>query len=82
MSYWAATVITSLVTVIPTGNDVLSMLWGAPIIAQSTLTRFMALHYLLALVVLALAAVHMIAVHYTGSSNPTLTQALDKVPFV
>lgn len=73
MSYWAATVITSLVTVVPTGGDVLACLWGAPIIGQPTLTRFMALHYLLALVVLALAAVHMAAVHYTGSSNPLLT---------
>lgn len=42
----------------------------------------MALHYLLAIVVLALAIVHMVAVHYTGSSNPLLTNSVDKLPFV
>lgn len=42
----------------------------------------MALHYLFALITLALVVVHMVAVHYTGSSNPLLTQAVDKVPFM
>lgn len=32
MSFWAATVITSLVTVIPAGLDILGGLWGGPII--------------------------------------------------
>lgn len=82
MSYWAATVITSLVTVAPAGADGVSLLWGGPIIGQPTLTRFMAFHYALALVALALAAVHIVAVHYVGSSNPTLTQAVDKAPFM
>ena len=82
MSYWAATVITSLVTVVPGGGDLLAMLWGAPVIGQSTLTRFMAFHYLLAIVVLAFVVIHLVAVHYTGSSNPLITQAADKIPFM
>ena len=82
MSYWAATVITSLVTVVPTGSDILGLLWGAPVIGQSTLTRFIAFHYLLALVTVALVVTHMVAVHYVGSSNPIVTAAVDKVPFM
>ena len=82
MSYWAATVITSLVTVVPGGSDLLVMLWGGPVIGQATLSRFICLHYLLAIISVALVVVHLLAVHYTGSSNPLATAAVEKAPFM
>jgi ubiquinol-cytochrome c reductase cytochrome b subunit len=71
MSFWAATVITSLVSVIPTiGNDILIYLWGGYGISQPTLTRVYGLHYLMPFIILFLFGLHMIFLHNTGSNNP------------
>lgn len=71
MSFWAATVITSLVSVIPTiGNDLLIFIWGGYGISQPTLTRVYGLHYLMPFIILFLFGLHMIFLHNTGSNNP------------
>jgi len=71
MSFWAATVITSLVSVIPTiGNDILIFIWGGYGISQPTLTRVYGLHYLMPFIILLLFGAHMIFLHNTGSNNP------------
>jgi quinol-cytochrome oxidoreductase complex cytochrome b subunit len=71
MSFWAATVITSLVSVIPTiGNDILIFIWGGYGISQPTLTRVYGLHYLMPFIILFLFGLHMIFLHNTGSNNP------------
>ena len=51
-------------------------------IGQATLSRFICLHYLLAIISVALVVVHLLAVHYTGSSNPLASAAVEKAPFM
>jgi len=73
MSYWGATVITSIATAIPyIGDDLVEWIWGGFAINGSTLTRFYTLHFLLPFVILALSLVHILLLHAAGSSNPLL----------
>ncbi len=84
MSYWAATVITNFLTVIPViGKDVVYWVWGGYAINNSTLNRFFSLHYLLPFVIAVFALYHIYTLHKTGSSNPLgiRTSKLDKINF-
>lgn len=70
MSYWAATVITNFVTVIPVvGKDIVYWIWGGYSINNATLNRFFSLHYLLPFVIAVLSAYHIYQLHKSGSSN-------------
>lgn len=71
MSYWAATVITNLLSTIPfLGGDIVQWVWGGFAVSNPTLTRFYALHYLLPFVVVALVVLHIFYLHISGRSNP------------
>ena len=71
MSYWAATVITSLVSVVPIfGNHLLVLIWGGMGIEQPTLTRIYGLHFFLPFVILGFVFVHILILHKHGSNNP------------
>lgn len=71
MSYWAATVITSLFSAISLiGQSIVTFLWGGFTVGDPTLHRFYALHYLLPFVILAVVLLHLIALHRFGSNNP------------
>ncbi len=71
MSFWGATVITSLFSAIPVvGQSVVDWLWGGFSIGNPTLNRFFALHYLLPFVIVAVVALHVVALHVHGSNNP------------
>ena len=70
MSYWAATVITNFITVIPfIGNNLVSWVWGGFSINNATLNRFFCLHYLLPFIIIVFLFLHLISLHKTGSSN-------------
>ncbi len=70
MSYWAATVITNFVTVIPVvGKDIVYWVWGGYSINNATLNRFFSLHHLLPFVIALLSAYHIYQLHKSGSSN-------------
>lgn len=70
MSYWAATVITNLATVIPyVGSDLLHWLWGGYAINNATLNRFHTLHFLLPFVLAIMVMVHIYVLHQPGSSS-------------
>jgi len=70
MSYWAATVITNLLTVVPIiGIDLVYVIWGGFCINNATLNRFFCLHYLLPLILCVLIFLHLILLHKSGSSN-------------
>ncbi len=72
MSFWGATVITNLFSAIPfVGDWIVTWLWGGFSIENPTLNRFYALHYLLPFVIFAVVGLHVVAVHVTGSTNPT-----------
>ncbi|HVB15775.1 MAG TPA: cytochrome b/b6 [Stellaceae bacterium] len=71
MSYWGATVITSLFSAIPiVGQDIVTLLWGGFTVGDPTLNRFFSLHYLLPFVIVAVVGLHLIALHQHGSNNP------------
>lgn len=71
MSFWAATVITNLFSVIPiVGGDFVEWLWGGFSIDNPTLNRFFSLHYLLPFVILGLVIFHLVCLHNWGSNNP------------
>nr|AAL86434.1 cytochrome b [Cerberus rynchops] len=83
MSFWAATVITNLLTAIPyLGNTLTTWLWGGFSINDPTLTRFFALHFVLPFSLISLTSIHVILLHNEGSSNPLGTNPdIDKIPF-
>ena len=75
MSYWGATVITNLVSVIPeVGTIIVYWLWGAFSIVQATLNRFFSFHFVLPFIIFALSCIHLVLLHDTGSSNTTGNQ--------
>ena len=83
MSFWAATVITNLLSAIPyIGDDIVRWVWGGFSVSNATLNRFYSLHCLLPFVLMALALVHLIALHEDGSNNPIGVRSdIDKILF-
>nr|AZB52934.1 cytochrome b [Falsistrellus tasmaniensis] len=83
MSFWGATVITNLLSAIPyIGTDLVEWIWGGFSVDKATLTRFFAFHFLLPFIILALAMVHLLFLHETGSNNPTgMLSNTDMIPF-
>lgn len=72
MSFWAATVITNLFSAIPViGDKIVTFLLGGFSVGNPTLNRFFALHYLFPFLIIAVAGVHVIALHRFGSGNPS-----------
>jgi ubiquinol-cytochrome c reductase cytochrome b subunit len=71
ISYWAATVITNLLSAIPyLGSILVEWVWGGFAVGNPTLVRFFALHYLIPFIVLALVILHIFYLHSEGRSNP------------
>uniref|UniRef100_A0AAU7BAI7 Cytochrome b n=1 Tax=Notoplectron campbellense TaxID=3073457 RepID=A0AAU7BAI7_9ORTH len=83
MSFWGATVITNLLSAVPyLGTDLVQWVWGGFAVDNATLTRFFSLHFLLPFVVVALAMIHLLFLHQTGSSNPLgINNNIDSIPF-
>ncbi len=85
MSFWGATVITNLFSAIPLiGESVVRWLWGGFGIANPTLNRFFAWHYLLPFVLFGLVFFHLWALHVHKSNNPLGIDAKgagDMIPF-
>jgi len=83
ISFWAATVITNLLSAVPyLGQILVQWIWGGFAVDNATLTRFFTFHFVLPFVVAGLAAVHLLFLHQTGSNNPVGTKSnLDKIPF-
>nr|AFD18238.1 cytochrome b [Pseudorhabdosynochus yangjiangensis] len=70
MSYWAATVLTSIIQSVPyVGNFIYTHIVGGFAVTNITLVRFFALHVILAFVILGLMIVHLMYLHYNGSNN-------------
>jgi quinol-cytochrome oxidoreductase complex cytochrome b subunit len=82
MSFWGATVITSLVTAVPeVGSAIAGWIWGGFAISNATLNRFFSLHYLLPFAVLGVVGLHLIFLHVRGSTNPLWTALSEKIGF-
>ena len=72
MSYWGAQVIINLFGAIPyIGPDIAIWIRGDYVISDATLTRFFAFHVIaVPLMLVALAIIHIMALHEVGSNNP------------
>nr|AAD13490.1 cytochrome b [Aepyceros melampus] len=83
MSFWGATVITNLLSAIPyIGTNLVEWIWGGFSVDKATLTRFFAFHFIFPFIIAALAMVHLLFLHETGSNNPTgISSDSDKIPF-
>nr|YP_254681.1 cytochrome b [Leptotrombidium pallidum]BAD99501.1 cytochrome b [Leptotrombidium pallidum] len=83
MSFWGATVITSLASAIPlVGKDIVEWLWGGFSVGMPTLSRFFSLHFILPLLIAGISIIHLLSLHTTGSSNPIGSKSdQDKIDF-
>lgn len=82
MSFWGATVITSLVTAVPiVGENIAYWLWGGFSVNNATLIRFFSLHYLLPFIITGIIFMHLVLLHNVGSTNPTQHASMDNVTF-
>ena len=75
MSFWGATVITSLFSALDQliphlGTAITTWLWGGFAVDDATLNRFFSLHYLLPFVILGVVGLHIWALHVPGNNNP------------
>uniref|UniRef100_A0AAU7VGF6 Cytochrome b n=1 Tax=Ikanecator primus TaxID=3115570 RepID=A0AAU7VGF6_9MAXI len=70
MSFWGTSVITNLLSAIPyIGEETVMWLWGGFAVGNPTLTRFFAFHFLIPFIVAAMAMVHLLFLHTSGSNN-------------
>jgi quinol-cytochrome oxidoreductase complex cytochrome b subunit len=89
MSYWAATVITSLFSALDQaiphlGTHIQTWLLGGFGVSDATLNRFFSLHYLLPFVIAGVVGLHIWALHIPGNNNPLgidVKSPQDTVPF-
>nr|WIM51600.1 cytochrome b [Corythalia opima] len=71
MSFWAATVITNLLSAVPyVGVLMVEWVWGGFAVGNPTLTRFFAFHFVLPFIIAFIVILHLFFLHETGSSNP------------
>lgn len=76
MSFWGATVITSLFSAIPEiGKTIVTWLWGGYSVDNATLNRFFSLHYMLPFLIAGLIIMHLGLLHAEGSNNPLGTKS-------
>jgi len=83
MSFWGATVITSLVTAVPlVGGAIVDWLWGGFTVNNATLNRFFSLHFFLPFIIAGLSVLHLALLHKDGSNNPLgIESTTDKISF-
>jgi ubiquinol-cytochrome c reductase cytochrome b subunit len=82
MSFWGATVITSLVTAVPiVGENIAYWVWGGFSVSNATLIRFFSIHYLLPFIITGLIFIHLLLLHAVGSSNPVQQPTSINIPF-
>nr|BAX30190.1 cytochrome b [Eptatretus atami] len=83
MSFWAATVITNLLSAVPMmGGTLVETVWGGYSVGDPTLKRFLVLHFLMPFSMIAVSLIHLVFLHETGSNNPMgINPNMDKIPF-
>ena len=77
MSFWAATVIINMISIIPYIGEWLTIfLWGGNSVNTYTLRRFFILHLILPFLLLALITLHIIVIH-SNNSTPNFMSRLN-----
>ena len=78
MSFWGATVITNLFSAIPfVGESIVVWLWGGYSVDDAFLNRAFILHWFIAFAIVGVVLFHIIALHITGSNNPSGVEPID-----
>jgi len=83
ISFWRATVITSLASALPiVRRSIVTWLWRRFSVDNATLNRFFSLHYLLPFIIARATIIHLAALHQYGSNNPLrIERKTDKISF-
>jgi len=82
ISFWAATVITNLLSIVPYfGGELVEWVWGGYGVGNPTITRFFTLHFLLPFMIVILVILHLIFLHHYTSSSPLGTDPEAKTSF-
>lgn len=69
--FWAATVITNILSAIPYfGKILVEWVWGGFAVDNATLNRFFGFHFIIPFIIATLRAIHLLFLHQTGSNNP------------
>ncbi len=81
--FWAAVVITSLLSVIPMfGGLIVNWVWGGFSVTRATLKFFFVLHFLLPWLLVVLMMVHLVFLHRTGRTSKLYCHGdYDKINF-
>nr|YP_009533198.1 cytochrome b [Cyathocotyle prussica]AYH51383.1 cytochrome b [Cyathocotyle prussica] len=71
MSYWAATVLTSILQSVPyVGSGLYKFVVGGFSVTNVTLVRVFSAHVCLAFIIVGLSVIHLFYLHKNGSNNP------------
>jgi len=81
ISFWGATVIINLLSVLPIGKILVVWLWGGFYVSFFTCRFFYAAHFLLPFVVLIFAGIHLILLHFRGRTTPSGLRRVIKIKF-
>lgn len=82
MSFWGATVITSMVTALPGGKAIVEWLWGGYTVNAPTLRRFYSIHFTLPFIIAGVTLLHLALLHKVGSTSPIGSDTgVDDIPF-
>lgn len=83
ISFWAATVITNLLSAIPyIGKIIVEWIWGGFSVGNPTLIRFFSFHFILPFIILFFVILHLSFLHEKGSRNSLgLFRDYDKIMF-
>ena len=83
MSFWAATVITNLCSIIPfIGQNIVYWLWGGYSINNATLNRFFVFHFFFPFLILFFSILHIFFLHKNSSINSIgIKSKNDSIPF-
>ena len=81
MSFWAAIVIFSLLSVLPYGLTLITYLFGSFSISSRTLSLLFLLHFITPFILLVFVSLHLILLHLSLSSFTSLNNYFDLVTF-
>lgn len=81
MSYWAATVITNLISVLPYRPSIVEWVWRGFSVNNPTLIRFYTFHFLFPFIVAFLTIIHLVFIHDFTSRHPLGGFSRKKIDF-
>merc|ERR1711884_987244 len=78
MSFWGATVITNLLSFLP---SLIEWICGGFSVLNPTLKRFFVLHFILPFILCGFTILHLFYLHLHSSNNPLRVNTNNKIPF-